>query len=69
MSKILRTIELEFTILEFHKNFVVSRVRENAVLSKKQVYDLVDACSGNYERKDFVYISKRINNYNVDPTI
>ena len=36
MSKILRTIELEFTILEFHKNFVVSRVQENAVLSKNK---------------------------------
>ncbi|MCJ7757479.1 MAG: hypothetical protein MUP24_04980 [Gillisia sp.] len=69
MTPILRTIELEFTILEFHENFVVSRVRENVVLSKKQVYDLIDACSGNYERKKFVYISKRIHNYNVDPTI
>lgn len=69
MTPILRTIELEFTILEFHKDFVVSRVRENVVLSKKQVFDLVDACSGNYERKNFVYISKRIYNYNVDPTV
>lgn len=69
MNPILRTIELEFTILEFHENFVVSRVRENVVLSKKQVFDLIDACSGNYERKNFVYISKRIHNYNVDPTV
>src|SRR5680860_711633 len=69
MTPILRTIELEFTILEFHKNFVVSRVRENVVLSKKQVFDLIDACSGNYEHKKFVYISKRIHNYNVDPTV
>ncbi len=69
MTPILRTIELEFTILEFHENFVVSRVRENVVLSKKQVFDLIDACSGNYEHKNFVYISKRIYNYNVDPTV
>ena len=69
MSRIMRTIELEFTILEFHKNFVVSRVRENVVLSKKHVFDLIDACSGHYEGKNFVYISKRIHNYNVDPTI
>ena len=59
MTPILRTIELEFTILEFHKNFVVSRVRENVVLSKKQVFDLIDACSGNYEGKNFVYIYKK----------
>jgi len=69
MTPILRTIELEFTILEFHKNFVVSRVRENVVLSKKQVFDLIDACSGHYEHKNFVYISKRVHNYNVDPTV
>jgi len=69
MTPILRTIELEFTILEFHKNFVVSWVKENVVLSKKQVFDLIDACSGNYERKNFVYISNRIHNYNVDPTV
>lgn len=69
MEEILRTIELEFTILEFHKNFVISRVREGAVLSKKQVQDLVEVCSDIYKRKKFVYISKRVNNYNVDPTI
>lgn len=69
MTPILRTIELEFTILEFHENFVVSWVKENVVLSKKQVLDLIDACSGNYEGKNFVYISKRIYNYNVDPTV
>lgn len=69
MTPILRTIELEFTHLEFHENFVVSWVKENVVLSKKQVFDLIDACSGNYERKNFVYISNRIHNYNVDPIV
>ncbi len=69
MEDILKTIELEFTILEFHNNFVISRVRENVVLSKKQVRDLVEVCSDFYKREKFVYISKRVNNYNVDPTI
>ncbi len=69
MENILRTIELEFTILEFHSNYVVSRVRENVVLSQKQVHDLVEACADFFKRKKFVYISKRVNNYNVDPTI
>lgn len=71
MSKIIRTIELEFTILEFHEDLVVSTIKEGVVLSKKQVFDLVDACSGHYEDegKNFVYISKRVNHYNVDPTV
>lgn len=66
---ILKTIELEYTILEFHSNYVVSRIRENVVFSKKQVRDLVEVCSDFYKRKNYVYISKRVNNYNVDPTI
>lgn len=69
MDEILKSVELEFTILEFHSNYVVSRVRENVVLSLKQVRDLVDVCGDFYGRKKFVYISKRVNNYNVDPTI
>ena len=69
MEDILKTIELEFTILEFHNNHVVSSVRENVVLSKTQVRDLVDVCSDFHQKKKFVYISKRVNNYNVDPTI
>lgn len=68
MEKILRTIELEFTILEFHDRFVISRVREEAVMSKKQIQDLVEVCADFYKGKRFVYISKRVNNYNVDPT-
>lgn len=68
-DEILRTIELEFTILEFHKTYVVSRVRENVVFSKQQVTDLVEVCSDFYKRKKFVYLSFRVNNYNVDPTI
>lgn len=66
---ILKTIELEYTILEFHANYVVSRVRENVVFSKQQVNDLVEVCSDFYKRKKFVYLSLRVNNYNVDPTI
>lgn len=69
MEEILRTIELEFTILEFHKKFVISRVREGVVFSKKQVEDLIEVCSDFYKSKKFVYISQRVNSYNVDPTV
>jgi len=69
MTPILRTLELEFTILEFHENFVISRIRENVVFSKKQIFDLIDICLSNYEGKKFVYISDRIHSYNVDPMV
>ena len=68
-EEILQTIELEFTILEFYSTYVVSRVRENVVFSQRQVTDLVEVCSDFYKRKKFVYLSLRVNNYNVDPTI
>lgn len=69
MEAILKSIELEYTILDFYENYVVSRVREGVVFSKKQVQDLVEVCADFYKKKKFVYISKRVNNYNVDPTI
>lgn len=69
MQSILKSIELEFTILEFYEDFVISRVREGTVFSKNQVQDLVEVCSDFYNREPYVYISKRENNYNVDPTI
>ncbi len=68
MEGILRTIELEFTILEFHRRYVVSSVHEEAILNKKQIWDLVEVCADFYKKKNFVYISKRVHNYNVDPT-
>lgn len=67
--KKLDTIELDFTILEFYPNFVVSRIKEDVLFSKLQVRELIEVCSGFYSEVDFVYISHRVNDYNVDPTI
>ncbi|MHA6280969.1 hypothetical protein ACXYMT_12390 [Salinimicrobium sp. CAU 1759] len=65
----LSILELEFTVLEFHTNFVMSKPREGQVLEGKQVADLVEVCSDFYKGKTFVYISYRVNDYNVNPTI
>lgn len=64
-----KIIELEFTILEFYPDYVISRVREGQVLGGKQVTDLVEVCSEHYKGKKFVYLSYRINDYNVNPTV
>ena len=69
MAEVERILELEFTILEFYPDFVISEPREGVVLAGKQVADLIEACSGHYEEKHFVYISWRVNDYNVHPTI
>lgn len=69
MEPLLETIELEFTSLEFYKNFVVSRVKEDVVFSKVNTSDLVKLCAARFPKNKFVYISHRIHSYNVDPTI
>ncbi|MCF4101445.1 hypothetical protein L1I30_07200 [Gillisia sp. M10.2A] len=69
MRKVLKTLELEYTTLEFYENFVVSQVREDVIFSKSQVYDLAIICSAHYAGKKYVYISNRVNNYNVDPIV
>ena len=69
MKRILSSLELEYTTLEFYSFFVVSRVREGAVLRKEQIDNLVEVCLEFYAGNPFAYISKRVNNYNVDPTI
>lgn len=65
----LKVLELEFTILEFHSSYVISKLREGEVVATKQVQDLVEVCSDYYRGKPFVYISYRVNDYNVNPTI
>ncbi len=69
MALPLKILELEFTILEFHTDFVLSKPREGQVMEGKQVADLVEVCSDFYDSRPFVYLSYRINNYNVNPTV
>ena len=69
MKKIERTLELEFTILDFYDSYVLSRPRAGELLGAQQVADLVEVCSDHYGSRDFVYLSYRVNEYTVNPTI
>tara|TARA_R100001369_G_scaffold20091_5_gene37073 strand:+ start:38259 stop:38648 length:390 start_codon:yes stop_codon:yes gene_type:complete len=69
MSDLIKSIKLNFTTLYFHENFVISVVNEEAVFSHSQLMEVVNNCKEFFNEKRFVYISKRINNYNVDPTV
>lgn len=69
MEPLLETVKLEFTSLEFYRNFVVSKVKEDVVFSKSCTSDVVKLCTTRFANNEFVYISHRINAYNVDPTI
>ena len=69
MEPLIETIELEFTTLQFYRDFVVSKIKEDVVLDKNRIQDLVKVCFGIYQGDKFIYISQRSNSYNVDPMI
>lgn len=65
----LHSLELEFTTLEFYPDYLLSRVRKDVLFSLQQVKELIKIGSNFYKEREFVYISLRENDYNVDPTI
>src|SRR5690606_1065233 len=70
MEKIpLKTLRMNFTILEFFEFFVISSLFEDTVLEQDYVEELTTHCLDFYGEKQFVYISNRRAHYNVNPTI
>lgn len=69
MAQPQKTLDLEFSHLEFFEDYVISSLKEDIVFDREQVRKLVNICNGHFKNKRFVYISKRENNYNVNPTI
>jgi len=69
MALPLKILELEFTVLEFYAEYVLSKPMEGKVLEKKEVNLLLKTCQDFYQTRPFIYLSHRINDYNVDPTI
>ena len=69
MALPLKILELDFTVLEFHQRYALSKPREGQVLEKKEVAYLVELCNEFYLGQPFVYLSFRVNDYNVNPTV
>ncbi len=63
------TLELEFSFLNFFEHYVISRLKEDVVFDRPQVEKLVQVCNDYYKDRKYVYISQRVHNYNVNPTI
>lgn len=65
----LKTIKLDFCVLNFYDTFVISEVNEGVNVSKEHIakahQTIVDFFGSNTY---YGYISLRINDYNVDPT-
>ncbi|RXG32805.1 hypothetical protein SAMN02745246_00643 [Leeuwenhoekiella marinoflava DSM 3653] len=65
----IKTQELDFCILTFYPNFVISEIKEGISLNAKQIAEAHKTITnffgeGNY----YGYISFRVNDYNVNPT-
>ncbi|GHA50079.1 hypothetical protein GCM10007103_33610 [Salinimicrobium marinum] len=69
MASTLKTKDLDFVILKFHENFVISELKDGVLLEQKKLNRLIKICTDFYKEKRFIYISKRINNYNVNPVV
>ena len=65
----MKTVELDFTTLNFYEDYVISNVKENIVLDKPQVRELLNICQSFYNKKPYVYIADREHKYNVNPII
>jgi hypothetical protein len=64
-----KVLELNFTTLEFFTNYVISQPCEGRVLGKKEINKLQEVCVDHFKEKEFIYISLRVNEYNVQPTV
>ena len=64
-----KKLELSFTDLVFYDSVVISTVKEDVIIAKEQVNTLIDVCLEHFDAKDFVYITNRKFNYNVNPVI
>ena len=64
-----RKLELSFTSLEFYDSVVISTIKEDIVFDEHHVAELRKICAEHFQNKEFVYITHRKYNYNVNPVV
>ena len=69
MTKSNRKLKLSFTDLEFYESVVISTIKEDVVIQEDHVDKLREICNEHFQNQDFVYITHRKYNYNVNPVI
>lgn len=69
MSQYPELLQLPFTTLSFYTDYVVSEPLEGIIISESEVTELIELCSNRYTGKNFVYISHRTFNFNVNPMV
>ncbi|MGA9325657.1 MAG: STAS/SEC14 domain-containing protein [Salegentibacter sp.] len=61
--------ELQECSLEFYNFYVVSRVHENVIFDEEILEKVRNICRNFFKDQPYVYISKRVHSYNVNPLI
>ena len=65
----LKTLRLDFTVLEFFDSYVISSLFDDQVLDQRHVDEMTGICLDFFGDNRFVYISNRRASYNVNPII
>lgn len=69
MTQSTKKLELSFTSLIFYDSVVISTIKEDIIVEKDHVEQLKEICTAHFGEKEFVYITHRKYNYNVNPVI
>jgi len=64
-----KKLQLSFGNLEFHENYVIGIINDGILITEKETQIVSNAASHFFNKKKFVYISKRINSYSINPMI
>lgn len=63
----IESYDLEFCTIEIYEDHTIAMMKEGVVVSPKHVQVFSKIVNKHYKNKPFVYISKRINSYSVNP--
>ncbi|MCH4823305.1 hypothetical protein ML462_08960 [Gramella lutea] len=69
MTKSKRKLNLSFTDLEFYDSVVISTIKNDIIIGQEHVEELRKICNEHFQDKDFVYITHRKYDYNVNPVV
>lgn len=64
-----KTVNLDYTHLDFYDGYVISRVKENVVFDQPELEQVQLICDEHFRKKPYVYISQRVHSYNVNPMV
>jgi len=64
-----KLLQLPFCDLEFYENYVIGIINDGITISENETNIVTGAANLFFKQTPFVYISKRVNSYSVNPVI